>query len=165
MKKNPFHKEEGEPEPEFQVAPMADMLFVLLVFFMSITTTEVMQMQIDKLELPYAKETAKEEEAEEKQRKDIVINLRWNQETRTADIIMSGYKTFDTPEEIIPLVEERLNENPLATVLIRADQDTEYEFVSQIMRAVGKAGVGAVSFGVITGGGEAGEAATRAGGE
>ena len=31
----------GEGEPEFQIAPMIDVLLVLLIFFMSITTAQV----------------------------------------------------------------------------------------------------------------------------
>ena len=33
----------GDGEPEFQIAPMIDILLVLLVFFMSISSTEVLQ--------------------------------------------------------------------------------------------------------------------------
>lgn len=147
-------KEDPEPDPEFQVAPMADMLFVLLVFFMSITTTETMQSNIDNLNLPFAQETTKEEEESEadKQRSDIVINVIWFPERRQAEILISGYGTFSSPDEIIPIIQERLERNPLASVLVRADMDTEFSFVSEVMRAAATAGVGAVSFGVITGG-------------
>jgi biopolymer transport protein ExbD len=33
----------GEGEPEFQVAPMIDVLLVLLIFFMSITSSQVLK--------------------------------------------------------------------------------------------------------------------------
>src|SRR6478735_208631 len=36
-------KPEPEADPEFQIAPMIDILLVLLVFFMSISSTEVLQ--------------------------------------------------------------------------------------------------------------------------
>ncbi|MEM1059537.1 MAG: biopolymer transporter ExbD [Verrucomicrobiota bacterium] len=150
MRKSKFNQPEPEAEPEFQVAPMADMLFVLLVFFMSITTTEVMQMQIDKLELPYAAETAEEEEGES-QRNDIIINVVWDPDSRQADILYQGV-AYRFPEELVAPVKAQLELNPLARVLIRADVDTEFDFVSQIMRTIGQAGVGQVSFGVITGG-------------
>ena len=35
-------KVDPETDPEFQIAPMIDILLVLLVFFMSISTTEVL---------------------------------------------------------------------------------------------------------------------------
>lgn len=146
-------KEEGEPDPEFQVAPMADMLFVLLVFFMSITTTETMQSNIKGLNLPFAEETTKEEESEEgRERSDVVINVKWLPDSRTAEILMAGHPAMQHPDQIVPIVVEKIEKNPLATVLVRADMDTEFSFVSEVMRAAAQAGVGAVSFGVITGG-------------
>ena len=43
----------GEGEPEFQVAPMIDVLLVLLIFFMSITSSQVLK--VDKnISLPVA---------------------------------------------------------------------------------------------------------------
>jgi biopolymer transport protein ExbD len=44
-----------EEDPEFQIAPMIDILLVLLVFFMSISSTEVLQTN-DKVRLPVAKD-------------------------------------------------------------------------------------------------------------
>ena len=35
----------GEGEPEFQVAPMIDVLLVLLIFFMSITSAQVLKVE------------------------------------------------------------------------------------------------------------------------
>ena len=46
-------------EPEFQVAPMIDVLLVILVFFMTITSTQVLK--VDKtISLPIAKGRAEE---------------------------------------------------------------------------------------------------------
>jgi biopolymer transport protein ExbD len=36
-------REMAEEDPEFQIAPMIDILLVLLVFFMSISSTQVLQ--------------------------------------------------------------------------------------------------------------------------
>src|SRR3954462_10529074 len=62
-----------DEEPEFQIAPMIDILLVLLVFFMSISSTEVLQSN-DKVRLPVAKEG--------KELKDnkglMIINVLWN---------------------------------------------------------------------------------------
>ena len=48
-------KADPEIDPEFQIAPMIDILLVLLVFFMSISTTEVLKANKD-VTLPVAKE-------------------------------------------------------------------------------------------------------------
>ena len=44
-----------EEDPEFQIAPMIDILLVLLVFFMSIATEQVLQVNKEVI-LPVAKE-------------------------------------------------------------------------------------------------------------
>lgn len=48
-------KNPPEAEPEFQIAPMIDILLVLLVFFMTISTTEVLQ-RTSNIILPVAKD-------------------------------------------------------------------------------------------------------------
>ena len=63
----------GEGEPEFQVAPMIDVLLVLLVFFMAITTTQVLK--VDKtIKLPTAPDALKKES----QRAELVLNVKLN---------------------------------------------------------------------------------------
>src|SRR4029450_2796546 len=66
-------RELPEEDPEFQIAPMIDILLVLLVFFMSISSTQVLQSN-DKVRLPVAKEG--------KRVKDnkglMIINVLWN---------------------------------------------------------------------------------------
>ena len=64
---------EPEADPEFQIAPMIDILLVLLVFFMSISSTEVLQSNRD-IQLPIAKE-AKEAKENPGQ---IIVNLAYN---------------------------------------------------------------------------------------
>ena len=50
----------GDGEPEFQIAPMIDVLLVLLIFFMSITSAQVLS--IDKeIQLPVAEDAKKKE--------------------------------------------------------------------------------------------------------
>ena len=46
-------REMPEEDPDFQIAPMIDVLLVLLVFFMSISSTEVLQ-STKNIELPVA---------------------------------------------------------------------------------------------------------------
>lgn len=140
------HEDDG-PEPEFQVAPMADMLFVLLVFFMSITTTEVMQ-QIEGVTLAHA------EEAEDKKKglgqSEAVINVRWDPEARMGDIIYAGAE-YGHPDDLIGILQQRIETAPDLRVLIRADQATEYSYISQIMRACSSAQIANVTFSVLTG--------------
>jgi len=50
----------GEGEPEFQIAPMIDVLLVLLIFFMSITSAQVLRIDKD-IKLPVAADAKKKE--------------------------------------------------------------------------------------------------------
>jgi biopolymer transport protein ExbD len=62
-------------EPEFQIAPMIDVLLVLLIFFMCITSAEVLK--VDKeITLPVSP-NAKERDPE-MAKHEIAINVRWD---------------------------------------------------------------------------------------
>src|SRR5580700_7486564 len=86
-------------DPEFQVAPMVDVLLVLMLFFMAITSTEVL-----------------------KKNKNLT------------------------------LAEAKHAQNPASYVVIRADKDVEYSNIADLMTACASAGVGTVTFAVISGG-------------
>src|SRR5947208_16344459 len=59
-------------EPEFQVAPMIDVLLTILVFFMTITSAQVLK--VDKtIALPVAKDAQKKDNS----RAEAVVNVRW----------------------------------------------------------------------------------------
>src|SRR6188508_3454307 len=75
-----------EEDPEFQIAPMIDILLVLLVFFMSISSTEVLQTR-DDITLPVAKD-AKEKDKQTPQGQ-VIINVLWN------ELIPGGAGTVD----------------------------------------------------------------------
>src|SRR2546430_16106063 len=64
-----------EEDPEFQIAPMIDILLVLLVFFMSIATEQVLQVNKEVV-LPVAKD-AQQPTPEEKKKSELMINLLW----------------------------------------------------------------------------------------
>jgi biopolymer transport protein ExbD len=137
---------EEDGDPEFQVAPMVDVLLVLLLFFMATATTEVMQQTAD-LTLPLA-ESAKPKDMEGGD--EIQIN------------IVKGFYTFTVDSQIymkvtdiIPEIQrqKQVNTNlkgPNAPfrVLIRSDKDAPFRKVSELMDACVKAGVPDVVFAV-----------------
>lgn len=149
-RKHRFKNQEAEGEPEFQVAPMADVLFVLLIFFISITSTEVLRKD-QGLELPDANKAV--EAKDKKNLGQVVINLAWFPLTRTSQIKVDSQR-YDDPSSLIPMLQERLSGNPMLRVLIRADKEVEYSYVADVMRACANANIGNVTFAVITGGGD-----------
>jgi len=131
-------------EPEFQVAPMADLLFVLLVFFMSITTTEVLR--VDKeIRLPVAPHAT---DAKEKA-SQIVLNVSWQATARTGTIKIDEIP-YQNPGQIAPALQNRIKANPMTRVLIRADRNVEYGFIAEIMRVCAQNNIGNVTFSVMT---------------
>jgi len=136
-------KSDPEIDPEFQIAPMIDILLVLLVFFMSISSTEVLQTNKE-VKLPVAKEA--------KQAKDnpgqIIINVTYSP-INNLTAIEVNQKPFQSPMELVNLLKNKVAENPLVRVLIRADKEVKYEYMRQLLEAVGASGVGNVTFSVV----------------
>src|SRR5471030_2168012 len=88
-------------EPEFQIAPMIDVLLVLLIFFMSITTTQVAR--VDKaVDLPAATNSTKRDSA----RNESIINVKWNKDTKKAEFTFEEH-TLKNIEDIVPELTRR----------------------------------------------------------
>ncbi len=128
--------------PEFQVAPMADLLFVLLVFFMSITTVEVLRKE--NVDLPVAKDSK-----ENKQKgHQVVVNVLWSSNDHKGSIKIDD-RPYASPEALVPLLSGEVSKDPVLRVLIRADQEVEYQFISEIMKACSESHIADVTFAVL----------------
>src|ERR1700759_2774267 len=83
-------------EPEFQVAPMVDVLLTILVFFMMITSAQVLK--VDKtIQLPVAPNAQKMES----KRAEVVINVRWLADAKKAQFVVDD-KVYATAAELTP---------------------------------------------------------------
>ena len=134
-----------EEDPEFQIAPMIDILLVLLVFFMSIATEQVLQVNKEVI-LPMAKE-AKEPDAKEAAKSELMLNLTWSDIGNTGSIIVDD-KVVDA--SVLPeLIRRKKEINPDLSVIIRADKRAKYAYVRSIMVAMGAAGVPNVTFSAV----------------
>ena len=133
-----------EEDPEFQIAPMIDILLVLLVFFMSITTAEILQVN-EGVILPVAKDAkahAKPKGGE------VLVNVLWNPLSDVGSIEISEQK-FDQAEQMTDLLARAVAAAPETRILIRADRKVRYDYLRSIMLVAGKAGVGKVTFSVV----------------
>ncbi|MBS0657385.1 MAG: biopolymer transporter ExbD [Verrucomicrobia bacterium] len=136
-------REFPEEDPDFQIAPMIDVLLVLLVFFMSISSTEVLQ-STKGIELPVAvngRDAAKNA-------KQMIVNVSWNLIGDAGSISIDD-KAYPTPSDIIPLLKARVEVVPEMRVLLRADKQVRYSYLREIMIAIGQAGIGNVTFSVV----------------
>lgn len=134
---------EAEADPEFQIAPMIDILLVLLVFFMSISSTEVLQSNRD-IRLPVAKEAkdAKENPGQ------IIVNVALNP-ISNAIAISVNEKDYASPGDLVPVLQNHIQRNPMVRVLVRADKDVRYSVTKSLLEAVGRAGIANVTFSVV----------------
>ncbi|MFV0337079.1 MAG: ExbD/TolR family protein [Chthoniobacterales bacterium] len=133
---------EAEADPEFQIAPMIDILLVLLVFFMSISSTEVLQSNRD-IKLPVAKEA----QDAKKNPGQVIVNILYN-EMNDATIIEVNDVDVDA-NGLIPMLQKHVATNPLVRVLIRADRAVRYDHLRSVLQSVGNAGVSNVTFSVV----------------
>ena len=134
-------------DPEFQVAPMVDVLLVLMLFFMAITSTEVLKKNPN-LTLANAKNAVKDKNKSENQ---IVVNVGWDGTVSAAQFSMDE-TVYPSADSMTGILASRHQQNPAAYVVIRADKDVEYSNISDLMTACAAAGISTVTFAVITGG-------------
>src|SRR6202046_860747 len=87
-------------DPEFQVAPMVDVLLVLMLFFMAITSTEVLKKDKN-LQLADAKNAKPAEKAHIKDQ--IVVNVDWDGVNNVAQFSLDGvvYPTADSMQGVL----------------------------------------------------------------
>ncbi len=139
-------RHDADGDPEFQVAPMVDVLLVLLLFFMAITSTEVLKKDKN-IQLADAKHGKKPDN----KKNETVVNIGWNPATSEAQFSADG-KGYPSAESLTGYLASKIAKNPATYVLIRADKGVQYSNVSDLMNACAGAGIGTVTFAVITGG-------------
>ncbi len=137
-----------EEDPEFQIAPMIDVLLVLMVFFMSITTADILQAKKG-LILPVAKNSLQKQKAAAG---EGVINV---EPAGRGMKIFLGDQPVANPEQLTLLLKTKVDAAPKDakgrssfTVRIRGDKSLRYESVRLIMIACGNAGIDKIKYSV-----------------
>ena len=143
-KKHNVRKPEVEADPEFQIAPMIDILLVLLVFFMSISTTEVLQAN-QNIDLPVAKDA--KEPPKDSQAGQVIVNISYAAINNATKIDVQDQEYTET--QLTDLITQKVARNPLTKVVIRADKQVRYQFLRQVLAAIGNAGASSVTFSVV----------------
>jgi biopolymer transport protein ExbD len=138
----------GEGEPEFQIAPMIDVLLVLLIFFMSITSSQVQKFK--PLPLPVAPNAMKRD----MMRNEAMVTVEWDAAREKATFTLEGktYKELKQVAEQLKVMKKQsasmpaLGPNPEYRLVIRGDRDTHALTINQVLNAAGEAGIADVSF-------------------
>jgi len=123
-----------EEDVGFQLAPMIDMTFLLLVFFMVTSTITNQQVRQDVVppEAPSAV-------MPENQANRLVINIDrdggfWFDSVRFEGGALAG------------VIEQRLGVNPQMRIYVRADRGVEVARIKEVMRLAAEAGAGDIIF-------------------
>jgi len=132
-----------EEDPEFQIAPMIDILLVLLVFFMSISSTEVLQSNRD---IPMA--IAKDAKQPKKNPGQVIVNVSWVPINNMGSIEVDSQK-YASAADLVPKLQQELQKNSMTRVLVRVDRSTRWEYEREVLKAVGEAGIANVTFAVV----------------
>src|SRR3954452_339645 len=137
-------------EPEFQVAPMIDVLLTILVFFMTITSAQVLK--VDKtISLPIAKDAQKKDNS----RAETVVNVRWKDKKAAFvfdDRVFPNAAAMVEPLKVAKATGEKkvtAGANPTFRAVIRGDRDVPATFVAQAMNACAEAGITDISFSAV----------------
>jgi biopolymer transport protein ExbD len=125
-------------EPEFQVAPMIDVLLVLLIFFMSIVTQQVEQLDKN-IRLPVAPDTTQPKVNPDER----TVNVRWNSTDGKATLSYLG-KEWEDRETLVEELKKEADKRPHPTmgtrlvVRLRADKEAPAKEVYAAMQVIGQ---------------------------
>jgi len=137
-------KRGAEKEIKNGLTSMIDIVFLLIFFFMVVT--DLQNMEIEKIDLPFAAESSPEPEVKPKR---IVINVNKDGRIR----IMGS--TFESAEDLLGSLRLAADAGPHdektglpeLAVKIRADRDVDYRKVQDVMVQCMRARLWRVSFG------------------
>jgi biopolymer transport protein ExbD len=116
------------PEEDFPMTPMIDMVFLLLVFFMTVSTLAQADRQVE-LELPESASSDVPNDLSD--RGTISIDT-------TGQIYMGSIP--QTLEEMQSLLKKSLTKNSELRIHLRADRTTEYQYIKKVLRACAEVG-------------------------
>ena len=125
---------EQEGDAQFEMAPMIDMVFLLLVFFMCASHMSVVQSI--PLEIPTATKAVVPKERPDR----FIVNII------TDGTIYSGNQKV-TIEELKDIAKSELQMTPNMKVYIRADKKTHHKYVSKVMNSLAETGLSNFIFG------------------
>ena len=129
-----FRKNRGTQEPSFQIAPMIDVIFLLLCFFVASQIFSQWETEID-ITLP----TAETGQAPERLPGEIIINI-----TEDGSKVVNSQPLSDS--ELDALLARIVKLFPGQPILIRADKNTAYEHVILVLDLCRKQDLFNISF-------------------
>jgi len=137
-----LHRAKREYGCEINIAPLIDVVFLLIIFFL--TVSHITQVRVEALSLPEATEIEKPQQPASG---NLIINVH-----REGRIVVSG-KTYeiDSLESMLRAEQENVSSGGLS-VLVRGDREALWARISEIMRVLSKLGLNQIRVAVIESG-------------
>lgn len=131
----------------FDLTPMIDVTFLLIIFFMCVT--EMAHIEFESLTLPFARQSVKDSPAPPKRQ---VVNVRYtNLDGSERSEIVVRRRVFDETNRLADFLREQdrmahsQGQAEGIDVKIRADGRSEYQKIQQVLVACMKAGISRIS--------------------
>jgi biopolymer transport protein ExbD len=121
-------KKSKRPQEDFQMAPMIDMVFLLLVFFMCISTLAQADKSLE-LDLPKSEQSKIPEHLSD--RGKISLDEQGNIYINAQEIKL---------EQMKAKIKNALQNNPKLNIQVRADQNTPYCEIKKVLKTCAELG-------------------------
>lgn len=116
------------PEEGFQMAPMIDMVFLLLVFFMCVSSMADAEKAIP-LDLPQSDQSKVPEDLSD--RGSVSVDSKGN--------VYLGELQVDS-QAMKKAIRELVQRKPDSRIVVRADKHTEYRFIRKVLKDCAEVG-------------------------
>jgi len=126
-----------DPPAGFQMAPMIDVVFLLIIFFM--VAAEMNQQERVPVKIPVAEHSVRPKDPSGRGTVTVKVN----------GDIFAGSELVSS-DQLMELTRVRVKENPNFKLFLRADRTTPHEHIREVMRVVAEAGVVDIIFSAYT---------------
>ena len=121
---------------------MIDVLLVLLVFFVLITSAEVLK--VDKnLTLPVSP-SAKQRDPE-MAKHEMAVNLRFEPATNKGVLVVDD-QIFTNWQDLVPILQDSHRRDPKLRIVVRGDANVPAGEIQRVMNVIGEAGIADIAF-------------------
>lgn len=114
---------------QIDMSPMIDMVFLLLIFFL--VASQIVKVEKAKIELPFAVHAAVPED--ETGRFLVSVDSE-------GDLFAGVQQQEVTLEELKQIIQDQVTADPEVRIVIRADDETKFEYSEEILTACGEVG-------------------------
>lgn len=124
----------GGEKADIAMGPMIDCTFLLLLYFISVSTIDSARISKD-VQLPVAKQGIIEKDTSGR----FYVDIEWDEEHYEATFRVGPNQIYD-PADLVPMIKASARMQPRNfRVVIRADKRVPYEFTQRVMAAVASA--------------------------